>query len=112
MFPSRLDYIFTLGFMGLFFGPARSPAPTRGRVGLKLIGCRVLRAWSFALRASSPWPGGGRWYALVVEPSPTFRYRGSAADCPILPAFLPFALAVSSYAVGREAKRGFQQFTR
>jgi hypothetical protein len=55
---------------------------------------------------------GGRWYALVVEPSPTFRYRGSAADCPILPAFWPFALAVSGCAVGREAIRGFQQFTR
>jgi len=41
---------------------------------------------------------GLRWYALVVEPSPTFRYRGSAADCPIpsffRPSRLPFPAAL------------------
>ncbi len=36
----------------------------------------------------------GRWYVLVVEPSPIFRYRSLAADCPIRlifrPSHLPF----------------------
>jgi len=43
-------------------------------------------------------PRGCRWYALVVGPSPAFRHRGSAADCPIpsffRPSRLPFPAAL------------------
>jgi len=42
-------------------------------------------------------------YVLVVEPSPTFRYRSSAADYPIRFTFQTFAFIFSDSAVVKAA---------
>ncbi len=49
-----------------------------------------------------------KWYTLVVEPSPGFRPRSSAADCPLFipAAFRPLTLSLSAYVVGSRALGG------
>src|SRR5699024_2661037 len=53
-----------------------------------------------------------RWSILVVEPSPGFRHRRLAADCPISYFFRTFTIIVYDFVVVRLVLRGFQQFTR
>jgi len=48
-----------------------------------------------------------RWSILVVEPSPDFRHRRLAADCPSSSFFRTVTFAVSSYVVVRQALQGF-----
>src|SRR5699024_12379573 len=48
-----------------------------------------------------------RWSILVVEPSPGFRHRRLAADCPISSFLRTFTFALSGCGVVRQVLEGF-----
>ncbi len=81
-FGDRIDYLFTLSTLN---GSGRGWA---------------LQVW-FAPYGLHHRSNGFRWYVLVVEPSPLFRDRGSAADHPLVHPglFHTVTLAVSSFVV-------------